>query len=329
MVNDADPIESNAMPGLRGRAAHAPVLIGADAGAAIDLAAVQAVGTRLVKALVPIVAPMLRDLAGGWAAPVQVMRLGAYRAARGGTPTAWQPLGIAGSHSPMLIVLDAARVLQMLDGFFGGEGAAPASVPATLSPAAEALVARLAAQLAPAIAAAWAPVATIALAPVADAAIDAPALDDDEAVIVAPLCLAGASGIAGDPEAPTDGAGAGSGADAAMTIDLIYPLRAVRAPLTREAAGPRGAAAPAWRAGLTRAAMDVTFPVRAVLAEPVVPLARLLDLRAGDVLPIDFGPEVPVTVADRRLGWGVAGTAHGRAAVRLTLLEPLSEEDLR
>lgn len=327
MVNDADPIESNAMPGLRGRAAHAPVLIGADAGAAIDLAAVQAVGTRLVKALVPIVAPMLRDVTGGWAAPVQVMRLGAYRAARGGSPAAWQPLDIAGSPRPMLVVLDAARVLQMLDGFFGGEGAAPASGAATLSPAAEALVARLAAQLAPAIAAAWAPVAAIALTPVADAAIDAPALDDDEAVIVAPLCLAGAPGIAA--AAPTDGADDGAGDGAAMTIDLIYPLRAVRAPLTREATGPRGAAAPAWRAGLTRAAMDVTFPVRAVLAEPVVPLARLLDLRAGDVLPIDFGPEVPVTVADRRLGWGVAGTAHGRAAVRLTLLEPLSEEDLR
>jgi flagellar motor switch protein FliM len=34
-------------------------------------------------------------------------------------------------------------------------------------------------------------------------------------------------------------------------------------------------------------------------------------------------------VASRRLGTGLVGTANGRAAVRLTQLEQLSEEDFR
>jgi len=60
-----------------------------------------------------------------------------------------------------------------------------------------------------------------------------------------------------------------------------------------------------------------------------VPLTMLLDLKAGDIIPIDFGPEVPVMVAERRLGTGLVGTANGRAAVRLTSLEPITEEDFR
>jgi flagellar motor switch protein FliM len=84
---------------------------------------------------------------------------------------------------------------------------------------------------------------------------------------------------------------------------------------------------PEWRSGLTRAVMGVKFPIRSVLAEPVVSLGMLLDLKQGDVIPIDFGPEVPVMVASRRLGTGLVGTANGRAAVRLTQLAELGEED--
>jgi len=75
---------------------------------------------------------------------------------------------------------------------------------------------------------------------------------------------------------------------------------------------------PAWRNGLTRAAMQVRFPVRSVLAEPVVPLATLMELKAGDVIPISIDANVPVMVGRDRLGCGTVGTANGRAAIRLT-----------
>jgi flagellar motor switch protein FliM len=66
-----------------------------------------------------------------------------------------------------------------------------------------------------------------------------------------------------------------------------------------------------------------------VLAEPMIPLSRLLELKAGDVIPIEFGAEVPVMVASRRLGTGLVGTANGRAAVRLVSFEPINAEDFK
>ena len=82
---------------------------------------------------------------------------------------------------------------------------------------------------------------------------------------------------------------------------------------------------PVWRTMLTRAAMEVRFPIRSVLAEPVVPLQTLIDLKPGDVIPISFGPDVPVMVGRDRLGTGTVGTANGRAAVRLTRLARFDE----
>src|SRR3546814_13124785 len=63
--------------------------------------------------------------------------------------------------------------------------------------------------------------------------------------------------------------------------------------------------------------MTVKFPVRSVLAEPVISLARLMELKEGDVIPISFGPEVPVMIGTDRFGPGTVGPSNGRAAIRL------------
>ncbi|MGJ3628883.1 FliM/FliN family flagellar motor switch protein [Sphingomonas sp. MMS24-JH45] len=80
-----------------------------------------------------------------------------------------------------------------------------------------------------------------------------------------------------------------------------------------------------WQTSLTRAAMTVRLPVRSVLAEPVVSLARLMDLKPGDVIPISFGDNVPVMVGGSLLGTGTVGTSNGRAAIRLSHLEGLPQ----
>ena len=66
--------------------------------------------------------------------------------------------------------------------------------------------------------------------------------------------------------------------------------------------------------------MAVRFPVRSVLAEPVVPLSTLMALKPGDVIPINVTPDVPVMVGRDRLGAGTVGAANGRAAIKLTQL---------
>jgi flagellar motor switch protein FliM len=55
-----------------------------------------------------------------------------------------------------------------------------------------------------------------------------------------------------------------------------------------------------------------------VLAEPVIPLAMLMELKAGDVIPINVDKDVPVMVGGDRLGAGTVGTSNGKAAIRLT-----------
>jgi flagellar motor switch protein FliM len=73
----------------------------------------------------------------------------------------------------------------------------------------------------------------------------------------------------------------------------------------------------------------VRFPVRSVLAEPMISLVKLMELKAGDVIPISFGADVPVMVGGDRLGTGTVGTSNGKAAIRLTMIERKDEEDYR
>jgi len=111
-------------------------------------------------------------------------------------------------------------------------------------------------------------------------------------------------------------------------IDLLYPVTTLKphAPTLTGKVLEKADANPVWRNSLTRAALGVRFPIRSVLAEPVVPLSLLMDLKPGDVIPISFGPEVPVMVGSGRLGMGTVGTSNGHAAVRLTHLDRIDDE---
>lgn len=297
-----------------GPAAHAAALTGGGRNPPFDLAALAPLGARLAKGVRPVLEKMLHRDLRCWAEPPMVARFADYRGPQGAGLAAWLPLAMEGARLAPLLVLDGAAVLAMLDGFFGGPGDPPECVPDEFSPAAEAFVGQLGALVAPALAAAWKPIAPISFAAPGEAtALARPILAPDEILVITPIGFAGP--------------GLKSG-----RIDLAYPAVSLRPHEALLAGGPPSETAgpePAWRTGLTRAVMAVDFPVRAVLAQPVVPLARLLALREGDVIPLDFGPLVPVFVGDRRLGTGEAGTANGRAAVRLTQFEPIDEEDFR
>ena len=105
-------------------------------------------------------------------------------------------------------------------------------------------------------------------------------------------------------------------------VDILYPVAALKphgATLTGKVLD-KAEPDPVWRNNLTRATMAVRFPVRSVLAEPVVALTKLMDLKPGDVIPISINADVPVMVGRDRLGCGTVGTSNGRAAIRLTSL---------
>ncbi|MDV3458476.1 FliM/FliN family flagellar motor switch protein [Sphingomonas sp. HF-S4] len=295
-------------------AEHAPVLGSASLNPFGDLVTLQHLCARLAKALKPVFDGVARADLRSWAEPLSVQRWSDYRAERGHGLTGWQPLAMGAARARVQLAFDAKHLFELLDAFFGGDGDAPDPLPVEFTPAAEALALRLAGLVAAPLEAAWEPLTKVGFRAVEAGTLGAlPEFAADEPVIVTRFGLA-----LGDRKP--------------AFVDILYPVAALKphgAALTVKVHGVPAEVEPQWRSGLTRAVMGVRFPIRSVLAEPVVSLGRLLELREGDVIPIDFGPEVPVMVASRRLGTGLVGTANGRAAVRLTQLEELCEEDFR
>jgi flagellar motor switch protein FliM len=276
---------------------------------------VQHLSARLAKSLKGSFEPLVGEGVRCWAEPLSVQRFGDYRAERPQTLTAWLPLAMAPGRGRALIVIDGGFGFEMLDRFFGGEGEAPQPLPAEFTGSAETLLTRIAANIASQLAPAWELLAKIDFVPAQTFAplSTVPELDAGDAMVVTRL------GIAAGEAKP-------------QWIDILYPVAALKPytpSLTAKVIGGEPEPEPEWRNGLTRAAMALRLPVRSVLAEPVVPLSMLMALKPGDVIPISFGPDVPVMVARQRIGCGTVGTANGQAAIRLTHFESFQLEDAR
>lgn len=315
MVNSTETETSGRRGRARGAAEHAASLGVANLNPFGDLHTVQHLSARLARSLRTVFEPVLRRTLRTWAEPLVVQRFADYSAERHDGLTAWLPMAIAPGENRALIVVDGGFVIETLDLFFGGSGDRPKTLPGEFTPAAEAMISRLGAMIAEPLRAAWEPLARITFAPGHPEASPAmmQGFDGDDAMIVTRFGLAGQEG---EP----------------VFIDIVYPVAALKpfAPsLTGKVMGRSAAPEPKWRTGLTKAAMNVKFPVRSVLAEPVIPLAQLMELKVGDVIPVSFGADVPVMVGNDRLGAGQVGTSNGRAAIRITQLERLDEEELQ
>jgi flagellar motor switch protein FliM len=272
-----------------------------------DLHTLQHLSARLARGLRGVFEPLLRKEVRAWAEPLAVQRFADYRAERPDKLTAWLPLGM--DDRTALLVLDGTFVLELLDLFFGGTGAVPADLPPEFSPAADAMVARLGQMIAVPLTAAWEPLARVAFTIgrcEANAAMLA-GFEGDDAMIVTRF-----------------GVARGTGKPA--FVDLVYPVSALKrhgTALTGKVVAKAAAEDAEWQTALTRAAMNIRFPVRSVLAEPTIRLSTLMALQPGDVIPIAFTADVPVMVGGDRLGTGTVGTSNGYAAIRLTSLASL------
>lgn len=274
-----------------------------------DLHALQHLSARAARGVRAAFEALLRTEARSWAEPLEVVRLADYRAGRAELLTAWLPLGMDGQ--PVLCAFDGALLLSLLDRFFGGTGDAPHPLPKEFSPAANALAERLGAGLAQALETAWEPIGRVAFS--VGHCESNPALvggiETEDVVIVTRF------GIAHGDTKP-------------VFLDILYPVPALKphtVELTGKVVAKPAEPDPKWRTELTRAAMTVRLPVRSVLAEPVVSLKKLMDLKPGDVIPISFTNDVPVMVGGSMLGTGTVGTSNGRAAIRLSSLQGLPQ----
>ncbi|KQN24853.1 flagellar motor switch protein FliM [Sphingomonas sp. Leaf33] len=310
MVNgtETETIERRERPRTdrRGGAEHAPSLGVANLNPFGDLHTLQHLSARLARALRTVFEPVLRRGLRTWAEPLVVQRFADYSAERDGGLTAWLPLAMAPTQARAFAIFDGGFVLETLDLFFGGHGDRPRILPSEFTPAAEAMIGRLGRMIADPLTVAWGTMARLDFQPGSPEASPAmlQGVDGDDAMIVTRFGLA-----AGDGEP--------------IFIDIVYPVAGLKpfAPTLTGKVMSRASVEPKWRSGLTRAAMNVRFPVRSVLAEPVISLATLMELKVGDVIPVSFGAEVPVMVGRDRLGQGIVGTSNGKAAIRITKFE--------
>ncbi|MBX9795351.1 flagellar motor switch protein FliM [Sphingomonas sp.] len=317
MVNGGSPLAAEAEPRgrPRGDAAHAALLGSQAVNPFGDLHTLQHLSALFARAMRGVFEPQLRREVRVWAEPLAVERFSSYRGERPDTLTAWQPLKMAPTPGQALMVIDGKFVLELLDNFFGGAGEVHGALPNEFSPAAEAMIARLADTLVKPLQRAWEPLTRMTFTP---------GRAEGNAALI--------SGFDAEDPVVVTRFGIASGAGKPHFIDILYPVLALKphAPQLTGKVHARGAGAdPAWRNGLTRAAMGVGFRVRAVLAEPVIPVTKLMALKEGDIIPISFGAEVPLMVGNDRLGMATAGAANGRAAVKITRFERKDEGDLQ
>lgn len=297
----------------RAPAQHAPVLGSAAANPLGDLQALAQVNQHLARSLRGLFEPLLRQPVKVAAEPITVERFDAYLAARGQALSSVTMMTMAPLSGQAMLVLDGALTFRLVDVYFGGPGLAPNPLPAEFTPTAEAMIARIGAGFAERLAGAWGELAEIAFQPGRTETNPAMLshLDGEDRVVRARFMLTIAEARP-------------------IEIDLLYPaaaLKPIAAILSSKVQSRRQAEDPTWSNNLARAVMSVKLPVRSVLAEPVIPLAQLMTLKPGDIIPISFGPEIPLLVSNNRFARGAVGASNGRAAIRVHRIEPLEDED--
>ena len=129
-----------------------------------------------------------------------------------------------------------------------------------------------------------------------------------------------ASLVRGDESVVVQRFSIAGGGPGATSIDLVFPLSAMRAYEAQLAAKIHAEAGPVdseFRYRMARALQQVSLPVRSVVARPTLSVSELIALKVGDVIPITLAPRVPLIVGNRRLAEGTIGEQEGRAAFQV------------
>lgn len=206
----------------------------------------------------------------------------------------------------MLLAVPQAYVTQLVDRYYGGDGNIPTKRD-ELSAAEDRFFSRLGEKIAPMLAASWAEM--VAIDPVAAK------LDHSGST---PTLVPGTRQVAVQHFFAEDQDGK------QIAIDLVYPLSLLRT-VPQLVAAPESEESPQidpiWQSRLSDAVMQVRLPVRTIFARPELPIAQLLTLRPGDIIPVCLPNQVPITVAGRVFACGSVGDSNGRTAIKIERIE--------
>lgn len=199
------------------------------------------------------------------------------------------------STATLAMAVERQAIVRLVDIFYGGDGTV-AGQPVKLSIAEDRFLTRIAAALCELLPAALAP-----LGPVTAELDDEHPLAASAETVVQTFTISWADRPPFSLECRFP----------KTMIDSV-PALAAEAPSSRHLNEPED-----WQARLTQSALGVGFPVRAVFAEPVLPLATLMRLQAGDIIPVCAPAEIGLMLCGRRLAGGQAGESNGRAAISI------------
>jgi flagellar motor switch protein FliM len=103
------------------------------------------------------------------------------------------------------------------------------------------------------------------------------------------------------------------------TIDILYPLQALKAiaPLMRSKIQRVGDRDINWERRLQTALLDLPLVFSPRIAEPIVTMTDLLNLRPGVVVEIPAFETLPIYVEGQPMFKGSIGERDGKMAVRI------------
>lgn len=202
-----------------------------------------------------------------------------------------------------LIVLKPDLVGALVDAYYGGRGEPPAQRLPDFTAAEDRVIQALLERMFVSLSAAWGDIFSLHFARVSSESHPQflSFLEGDDMVVVARFIVQLPRGLS-------------------SPIDIVYPLQALKPllPLLRmKVITEPGDADPLWDRKLRDALLDVELPVRSILAEPMVPFRKIIDLKVGDVIPISVPEELQMLVEKISFGIGTPGESNGNAALRI------------
>lgn len=196
----------------------------------------------------------------------------------------------------MQVAFAPATIISLVDLYYGGDGSHADEERHVLSTAENRLLGRLVTAIATLIGSAWLGYGSLE-----------PTVDEEARVEAGPVAVQVLE-VTFEGRPPFE-------------VHCRYPVAALeRYPALRSsdpAAGSLGGLDDQWQSRLLTKALDITVPVRAIFAEPEVSLETLMDLRAGDVIPVSLPPSITLTVAGLAFARGTAGESNGRSAISI------------
>ena len=107
----------------------------------------------------------------------------------------------------------------------------------------------------------------------------------------------------------------------AASFDIIYPLQILKpiaSQLRSRVQSDISYDDETWREEMEKAVLGIPLRIKAKLSEPKLSMKALINLKQGDVFPIQIGEGVEILMDEELLFKGEIGEVSGQAAINLT-----------